>query len=239
MLLLVPLCAQVQRKDARDVVHRVLGELKTMQQVSYSYEMSVSFPDGTRQKLKGQVHMNNKEKEMYNDNDLQTVIYTSRWSYKANHSDKEVVIVNNEKHLSKNYRAEMERQMFQNTALGFFLDSIVMRSALVKRYEKKHDTIDIDLSFPEEYAVKGMHFSYDDGKKQLISYSMMTYESDKGYYTGKDNTGTSHNIKCSGFNTADTKQFRTDNYFLVSNNKVTLKKYTGYKVNSKLYKLLL
>ncbi len=233
-LICLPLFASAQSKDGKDVLKNILASLKEVRRIRYEYTVSMTYPDHSKQKLNGQVYIDNNRKEMYNDNDLQTMIYTGKWSYTADHTEKQVVIINNEKHLSNDYRNEMEKQMFQNNSLSIFLDSIVMKRAKVKSYNKSHDTISIELSFPANYAIRSIRLSYDDNHKKIIGYSTIMFYPLEGSARGQ-NLGTTNNITCSHFSDADAgSEYCIDNFFVLSNSKLTLKKYNSYKLSSKL-----
>lgn len=236
MLLICQLPANLlaQRKDGREVVESILNTLKTMNRVSYDYEMLITYPDGNKQGIKGAVFIDNANKEMYNESDLQTVIFTGRWSYKADHVQKEVVIVNNEKHLNKKYRTEMEEQLFHNNSLSGFLDSVVLKKAQVKSYSRTNDTVRAELIFPKTHMIRSLSFSYDDAHKKFVSYSVTTFVP----WTGDEklkNNGTTNYIKCSRFAEGEKASgLALNGYFVVSGNKAILKKYTNYKLNSEL-----
>ncbi|PQJ13000.1 hypothetical protein CJD36_004450 [Flavipsychrobacter stenotrophus] len=226
--------ASSQSKDGKDVLKNILAGLKDVSRIKYDYTVSFIFPDNSKQKLNGHVYVDNNRHELYNDNDLQTIIYTDKWSYQADHTEKEIAIRNNEKHLSKEYRHEMEKQMFQNNALSVFLDSVVMKRALMKSYKKSNDTINIELSFPANYAIRSIQLGYDEGHKKLFRYSMVTFFPEQGSAPG-NKQGTTNTIACSHFSDADASvEYGIDNFFVVNNSKLTLKKYNSYKLSSKL-----
>lgn len=223
-----------QRKDAFDVVQSVLKRLKDIREVSYTYDLLITYPQGNKERVKGRVYVNNEQRELFNENNFQSFFYTSEWSFKANHQDREVAIINNKKYINKDNRADMEKLLFQNNSLSVFLDSIVMKKAMVKNYRKSNDTINVELSFPQKSILRSIVFCYDNEHKKLISYSMRTFYPEDGR-TFDEKKGVSNYIVCSSFLEGDSSEkLSADIYFEVNRNKVSLKKYPGYKVNSKL-----
>lgn len=229
-----PCPAAAQSRDGKDMLKAILSGLKDIKEVGYSYAMSITYPDGNSQQLDGKVYVDNNNKQLFNENNLQTIVYTGKWSYKADHTEKEVVIVNNDKHVNKEHRKEMEKQLFENGSLGVFLDSIVMKRATVKSYRNSNDTIRIELSFPAGYAIRSINISYDNGHQKMVSYSMSTFYPWEGSLPGKKK-GTTNNITCTNFSGAGvTPSFSIDKYFVLDNGKLALKKYNSYKLHSKL-----
>lgn len=230
---LVPFNAPGQRKDGWDAVHDIFYSVISARRMHYSYNMGATFPDGTTQTLKGEVFVNADAHELYNDNQLQTIIFTGKWTYKADHGEKVVYIMDNEKHMSKNHLADMQKGVFEKSAIAEYLDSMVLKKSKVKSFRNSNDTITAELVFPPDFMVRSMSLVYDRAHKKLISYSVRTFAPWRGI-GAKKNSGTSNYITCSGFGEGDDKVFSTGNYFIVSNNKVALKKYNGYKLSSKL-----
>lgn len=233
-LLLPGLALAQQRKDAFDVVQSALKSLKDISEVSYMYDLSITYPQGNKEKLTGRVYVNNDQRKLFNENNFQSFFYTTEWSYKANHHDKEIAIINNSKYINKGSRNDMEAVLFKNNSLSVFLDSVVMKRAVVKSYQKSNDTINVELAFPKNSTLRSIKFCYDYGHKKLISYSMRTFYPEDGR-TFDEKKGVSNYIVCSSFLQGESSEkLSMDAYFEISNNKVILKKYSGYKVNSKL-----
>lgn len=224
-----------QEKNAQlNEVRRMFNTIKSTSLVSYNYDLAVKFPDGTKENLSGEVMMDNPNKSMYSANEAQTIFYTDDWYYRADHNEKTVTVIRLDKHLSKEAKKQLQKELFENVNVAIFLDSVILKKAIVSKYELRNDTTSVVLKFPTELMIKEMVLSYLEKDRRLISYSISTFTPWRGNEFGK-NKGTSQYISCHNFkNKTEISKYETSKYFAISNGKVVLKKYSNYTLNVKI-----
>lgn len=215
-------------------VRKMFNTIKSTSLVTYKYDLAVKFPDGTKENLSGEVMMDNHNRSMYSANEAQTIFYTDDWYYRADHNEKTVTVIRLDKHLSKEAKRQLQKELFENVNVSVFLDSVILKKAIVSKYELRNDTTSVVLKFPAELMIKEMLLSYLEENTRLISYSISTFMPWQGNEFGK-NKGTSQYINCHDFkNTTETGNYETSKYFVINNNKVVLKKYSNYTLNVKI-----
>lgn len=208
--------------------------MKNARNLSYSYSFDAEFPNGQRDKLSGKMYMGNDDKVLLNDNDAFTMLYNSTWYYKADHREKTVTIVNVAKHLNRDYKSTLESDVFQNGSLTIYLDSIICKYGTIQHISRNGDTVSMELGFPQRVPIRSIEMVYNEKAKMMIQYEVKTFQAYRSFDLGKDK-GTSKVIRCSGFKRIDNnKAYKTDNLFKVTGDKVVLKKYKKYKLNTKL-----
>ncbi len=235
ILLCTPLvCSGQGNADGTAALKRVMNTIKNTQNISYKYDLSVLYPNGQSDRMKGDLFIDNIGMIMYNSSNYSTILYTGKWTYKADHSTKEITLVDNEKHLSKENKMQTEKEIFQNVTASIFIDSVILRKAIVKKYLNSNDTTFIEVGFPDEMFIKSIILKFNDREGKLISYNMITFRPWEDNTFGK-NKGTRNTINCSNFIKGIEKNaYKTDKFFLIENGKVILKKYANYKVIAKI-----
>lgn len=213
---------------------KVTSALKQMHNVRYEYLLTAAYPNGQTDRLKGEVFVANDRKLFYNNNDAFTMLYTEAWFYKADHREKAIALVNLDKHLRKDFKQQMEKDLFAQNSVSIYLDSLVQRYATVKGLKKSGDTVRMELVFPANMQIKTISLEFNEKEKILISYTMRVFQSWHNDEFGKDK-GTTEVVTCKNFKIiSDNKAFGTDKFFVIKKNKVTLKKYGSYNLTSKL-----
>lgn len=217
------------------------GEIKKVSEliqgydaVCYKYSLSAEYPNGQHQKLNGTSYVSGNEKVLCNVNEINTVVYNSKWYYRAEHKTKNIYIVDLNKHLNKGYKSDMETDLFQGRSLRYYLDSVVLKYANVKTLKNHGDTVDIDMGFSGPSEIKGIMVTYNSKSNTLISYKVRTFQPWRGNEFGK-NKGISQTMYCRDFRKISNKdEYGPSSFFVIKGQKVVLKKYKDYKVNSKI-----
>ncbi len=235
IFLLLPGLIRAQRNGpyAGELV-KIITALKQMQNVRYEYLLTATYPNGQTDRLKGEVFVGNDRKLFYNSNEAFTMLYTDVWFYKADHREKAIALVNLNKHLHKDFKQQMEKDLFAQNTVNLYLDSLVQRFATVKGLKKSGDTVRMDLIFPANMQIKTISLEFNDKDKILISYAMRIFQPWHDDEFGKDK-GTTEVITCKNFKRiSDKKAYSTDKFFVIKKDKVTLKKHGSYNLTSKL-----
>jgi len=215
-------------------VLKMINMVKTMNNVRYQYQLRAQFPDETTDQVEGEVYLANDRKFFYNSNDAFTLIYSDSWYYNADHRKKKVEIYNLNKHLTKEYRSSIEKEIFGKDMLNLYLDSVILKYAHVKELKKNGDTVNLQIEFTDKMPLKSCRVVYNETDKDLISYSIRTFQPWKGKEYGK-NKGTTKEITCYNFKKAEEgKKYATANFFSVEKGTVVLRKYRKYDLNVKL-----
>lgn len=215
-------------------VRKVLSNFLSTGNISYDYTLSVTFPDNSRDELKGSSFFDKASGVSLNDCNAVTSFYTKDWFYKANHNDKTVFVVNLGAKENAELRKSIEQQLFKNGLLSEFLDSIVFSKGMIRDYTSGTDTIRAELVFPRNMSVKKVQFSYNPNSGLFYEYRMELF-----FPTEQDGDrikGSTQKITCTNFlRETDNERFRPSTYFTRSKEgKIILKKYADYKLNPEL-----
>lgn len=226
-----------QRKGYGPYHGELLGlsqAMKNARNLSYAYSFDADFPNGQHDKLSGKMYMGSDDRVLLNDNDAFTMLYNDTWFYKADHREKTVTIVNVGKHLNKDYKAALESDVFQNGSLTIYLDSIICKYGTIQHIRRDGDTVSMELGFPQQVPIRSIEMVYNEKAKMMIGYVIKTFQAYRSFDLQK-NKGTTKIIRCSNFKHIDnSKVYKTDNLFKITGDRVILKKYKKYKLNTKL-----
>lgn len=214
-------------------VKKIMQEMKSSRNMSYKYSMTAEYPNGEKDHVDGTAYMGNDNKLMYNDNDAMTTIYDGNWYYRADHREKTIALLNVSKYLTDSYRKALEKDMFENNALGIYLDSVIVKYGKVKKMTRTGDTMFLELRFPANMYITDIDIVFNEKTKMMVRYVTRTFQPWKGreYGSGK---GTSQVISCQDFRKAESGAYSIERFFKVSENKVILRKYNKYTLTSKL-----
>lgn len=215
-------------------IRKVSELIKGYDAVCYRYSLSAEYPNGQHQKLNGISYMSGNEKVLCNVNEINTIVYNSKWYYRADHKTKNIVIVDLNKHLNKGYKSDMETDLFAGRSLRYYLDSVVLKYANVKTLKNHGDTVDIEMGFSANSQIKDIVVTYNSKSNTLISYKIRTFQPWPTNDFGK-NKGISQTMYCRDFRKIGSKdEYCPASYFVIKGQKVVLKKYKDYKINSKI-----
>jgi len=197
--------------------------------MSYSYVMDASFPNGEKDHLKGTIYLDNDAQRYYNDCDAFTMIYTAHWLYKADHRNKKLAINNLDKENNKKLKTATEKDVFQNAAAITFLDSVVLKTAVVKKMKHEGNLLKVLLGFPKSALVQQIEVVYNIATNLPVSYDMMV--SHPWQRTPKWGQVVQTRIKCSDFKKpSDKSSYDESNFFSYNKGDIELKKYKNYKL---------
>ncbi len=211
----------------------ILEEMKDTKNMMYEYTLTAKYPNDQTDRMEGVACIVNDSKLMYNGSNAMTVIYDGRWFYRANHREHYVSIVNVNKHLNKSYKVALEKDLFENNSLKMYLDSVIFQYGTVNKLKVVNDTLFMEIKFPKQMMLKSIDLVFDRKEKRMVRFATSTYKKWKNDAYGK-NKGTTQRIECYNFRKADNSLYKMSNFFTVNNDKAILKKYTEYKLNSKL-----
>ena len=85
-------------------IKQIFNELKTIDSEAYKYSMTLEYPNDQVERIDGEVYINNEEKIFFNQSNEFTIIYDTKWLYKANHKAKSIKIVD-----LTNYKNKQEK----------------------------------------------------------------------------------------------------------------------------------
>jgi len=210
-------------------VKKIADELKNIKGVAYKYDMKASYPNGQEDHLSGEVFVDENNQLLYNNSAAATMIYAQKWYYKADHRKKTVTVIDLDKAYSACDKKKMSDMVFKNGALITFIDSVVLKSATIKKYENANDTVKVELTFPKQAQLRDISMVYDVKSKMFVSYRISVFHA-----TGAEDEGVLQVISCSGFRKPDDIQkYKQDNFFTIKSGKVVLKKFNKYKLFAK------
>ena len=221
---------QGQSIDTNQVLKDIATEMKGIQKMSYAYDEQVAFPNGEKDNLKGTVSVDNEKRYMFNDCDAFTLLYTGKYFYRADHRKKTLSIVDLKKEDSKKLKKETEKEMFENGALNVFLDSVLLKKAIVKNFSKIGDSsIKLELVFPPAIPIQNLTLTYNRITKTLVSYNMHMFQpvSKKAGQA----IGVKITMNAYDFNKLDNNfKNEQDKFFTFTKGKLEVKKYNNYKL---------
>lgn len=228
-LLLIPLTSGSQIMDTNFVLNRLAKDLKNIENLSYSYRMNVKFPNGDKDKLKGIVYLNRKDRIYYNDCETFTTLYSPQWLYSADHKNRTIEIVDLAKETDKKLKNIREKEIFQNGALTTFLDSVLLKKGKIKQYGFVGSVYSLVIDLPKYLNVRRMSISFDTSKSLLVSCGM--FLSNPFDYSSSGTRDVNVSIECDSFRrVTDNRMYATEQYFIRTKNKTELKKYNNYKL---------
>ncbi len=216
-----------------DSAKSILRQLKTLGKVSYKYSIGIEYPNKQHDRIEGTIYENNGSKILYNNCDAFTMLYNGNWFFKADHRNKTVTVFNLDKTTDKgNEKRVVDKDIFSNQMASRFIDSILIKYATLKSFSRSGDTVNINLAFPPRLTVKEFSFSYVQQTEQVISFHVEVFQATD---PDNNNKGIKQIINYQRIgDEAESRNSNTDNFFVVNNGKLFLKKYNEYKVIAKL-----
>jgi hypothetical protein len=220
--------------DSSDKLFHLVQSLKAINNLGYRYSMDAVFSNGDKDKFEGSAYCDVGKNNFFNSSDACTMISSDNWMYYADHRNKTVSIIGlNKKSKGKKNKGNTPPNYLKYSLVTSFIDSVLLNTAFITKYSKNGDEIFAEMGFPENSVVKRLQIRFDERKKIPI-----TYDLDVHYILSKDSRGVSavtSKIKCDNFKVNENwESIGEANYFMIANGKVELKKFTSYKVLSKL-----
>ena len=229
----MPVAASAQVTDTAAVLKKLVSEFKSLRNVGYSYVMNTSFPNGDKDQIKGTMFLDNENELYYNDCDAFTMLYTAHWFYKADHRNKTLTLVNLDKDYNKELKKATEKAIFQNGAAFTFLDSVIAKTATIKKMNNDGDMLKITLGFPKSQSAQKIELEYNEASQSFGSYNMTVHTPWRRTAKGIQVIETT--IKCIDFKkVTDKSRYDERNFFFYNNGKLELKKYNNYKFSNKM-----
>jgi hypothetical protein len=210
----------------------LVNSFKGLKNMGYSYEMASKFPNGDNDKIKGATYINNDDWIYYNDCDAFLMLYTRRYFYKADHRKRIVTFLDMDKGYNKKQRSATEKAIFQNGAVITFLDSIVLKTATVKKLTREGNVVEASLEFPKKALVKKFNITFDYTSNLPVNYEMTVYHPFQN--TPKGVQVIESTIRCNDFKKEGKNQFSENEIFSYKKGKLELKKYTNYRLSTKM-----
>jgi hypothetical protein len=230
--MLLSLAVNGQALDTAVELKKLVSDFKSLKNMSYDYEMDIKFPDGQKDHVKGMTYLNSDDRLYYNDCDAFVMIYTQHWFYKADHRKKTLTIVNMDRDYDKRLKKATEKDIFQNGAVAMFLDSVLLKTATIKKMMHSKDTLVMVLDFPKRTFVKTMHIVFDLKSRLPAEYDMVVYH--PWQKTPKGVQAIETRIQCSHFMKPDKTITTERDFFSYENGRFELKKYNNYKFSTKM-----
>jgi outer membrane lipoprotein-sorting protein len=232
LLLIMPYAMHGQAEDTAADLRNLVSDFKSLKNVSYDYEMEIKFPDGTHDRMKGNIYINNDDLLYFNDCDAFIMMYTEHWFYKADHRKKRLTLVNLDKNYNKKLKKATEKDIFQNGAVANFLDSVLLKTASIKKVKREKDTLEIAFDFPKKSLIRALNIAYDWKNHLLVRYEMTVKQPLQRTPKGIQVMET--RIKCNDFRKSYKTKYNENDFFSYKNGKPELKKYNNYKFSSKM-----
>ena len=231
VIFLAPLLCAGAGTDTFSVVKEIVTVLKSVEKTAYDYTMDVTFPNGDKDHLEGNIFIDAHEKKYHVDCNAFEMLYTSNWLYKADHRSRKVTIVNLSGKEHDKMRAATERGIFKNDAIPVFLDSIILKNAKIRKQSFEGSLLKLELSFPEKGVVQRVEFLYDTSSKTVVKMLMTVrhlYEKTTKGPKFIETQISCRNFKCNAENNTLSEQ----PYFEVKGTKIVLNKFKDYRLIS-------
>lgn len=236
LLILLLLCSQYTVMFAQDAgmadLKAVVNRLKSLKNYQYQTENNAVFPNGQKDHNTTYVYMDGDHKRLCYRNNLQVLLLTDKWAYRADHRTQRVSVFNVVKYNDRYKKAMPELDaVFKNNIAATFMDSILVRYGTLKSAKRKGNLVTFTIGFPKELAVETMIIVYDNSRQLPESITIRTFY--PGDDSGNRSRGTTYETISKGYSLSVTdRDFDTGRYFRVNGSKVTLTQFKNYKVSS-------
>ena len=225
--------ANASTEDTTGSLAGVISSLKEINSEGYDFIMDAAFPNGEKDRIKGDVYSDRQREFLYNNTDAYTMVCTAKWMYYADHRKKTISIVNLGKGVDKKERKSVTTDLLKYGLASTFLDSIVLKKGKLKTMKREGDELSMELKFPANSTVQTFRLRYDEKKKMPITYDM-----DLCYPISRQNgvvKTITVKVTCTNFKKIeDVSSINEANFFAVSKGKIELKKFKDYKLLTKL-----
>lgn len=221
---LLPLWSAAQNGGQQRVLQDIVAGLKELKTYSYHYEVNAVFPDGKKDRFKGELYMDAASKSMLNKSDLAIILLTRQWFYRADHGNKAVSLFDLDQYCRKHKEAARPESFFEGNITTEFLDSLVLPYGRLKSCVLNGTTASVTVGFEEGMYLRSIDIVYDLTRRLPLSLKMVVFYEEGGSVLQKE-------ILCSNYSTAvDPKVFDTSPYFKAGGGKAVLKQYKNYNL---------
>lgn len=226
-LLLISLAAQSQELKMADF-RAAYAKVKALKRYGYVTRTTGIFPNGKSDQTQTTSYIDMDKSCLAYKSELEQVILTPKWFYKANFQEEYVSIFDINKYKQK-YPGRMGdlSAAFKSTVAIDYIDSAVSRYGKLKSGKKNGNLYVFEFSFPEDNYLKSLVFKFDN--QSGLPHSMtMRMGTEDDYGRKMDMT-----VLCDGYtrNFSD-DVFNTSPYFSVNGSKALLLKYKKYKLTT-------
>ena len=236
-ILLGLLCCVLQGKtwaqDATMADLRVaVAQMKALKTYSYETTTNATFPNGKKDQMVTTVYMDGLGKRLCYKTNVQVLLLTNQWAYKADHRSKNVSVFNVVKYNDKYKKALPELEtVFKSSLAATFMDSVVLRSGKLVSARRKGDVMTYTLHFPKDFSIEEIVIAYDNARKLPESVRIKTFQA--GDLEGRREKGMYMETISKGYTaTVPEAVFNVQQYFKEQGGKVALTQFKNYKVSS-------
>lgn len=226
-LLLISLSVQSQELKMADF-RAVYAKVKGLKRYGYVTKMTGIFPNGKSDQTETISYIDMDKSFLAYKSDIEQVILTPKWFYKASFQEEYVSIFEVNKYRQKYPGAAGDLSAaFKSTVAIDYIDSAVSRYGKLKSGRKQGNLYVFEFSFPQDSYLKSLVFKFDTQSGLPHSMAMrMGTEDDYGRKMDMS-------ILCDGYTrTFSDDVFNTAPYFSVSGSKAVLLKYKKYKLTT-------
>lgn len=205
---------------------KILKQFASEKRLSCHYSVRRAHSNGTIDTISGT--MVNTGEMAWNENREISTFQTDNWYYKADHSNKTIVICNMHKIRKPGAKAVQQyTDMVQAMS-----DSTVVRHSKITM--KKTGNIElIDIVFDKGVLVRNIKIQYDLVRNKPVSYFISLNRTDFVNPVTYEPSYLTENIDCTMFST-DVKTLDERQFFTVAGSTITLNRYRNYKVKKQL-----
>ncbi|MES2701537.1 MAG: hypothetical protein V4649_02805 [Bacteroidota bacterium] len=232
VLVAFPFLATADIRDTAAVLKHLGQALKSIDNVSYKYQMDVKFPNGDKDHLDGSIHLDINNQLYYNNCPEFTLIYSDKWFYRADHRNKAVTIISRSKE-DKKLAENRKQEIFKQGALNTFVDTMLLKRAVIFAFSESNEAATISMHFKGNTTIKNLTVTYNTKDGKVSKCSMEQWE------PWQDEEGKRQHVQLTvGFDdfkyATDKSEYSESVFFSYDNKMLVLKKYNNYKLSKKI-----
>lgn len=227
VVLIAGLSARAQELKMADF-RAAYAKVKTLKRYAFVTKMTGIFPNGKSDQTETSSFIDMEKNYLTYKSDIEQVILTPKWFYKANFQEEYVSIFELNKYRQK-YPGSMGdlSAAFKSTMAIDYIDSAISRYGKLKSARKNGNLQVFEFSFPQDSYLKSLVFKFDP--QSGLPHSMIMKMGSEDDYGRKMDI----NVICDGYtrNFSD-EVFNTSPYFSINGGKAVLLKYKKYKLTT-------
>jgi hypothetical protein len=152
--------------DSVAAISQLTDAIKQYHIYTIDYNIDVVFPNGDKDYMNGTIVMDESNGLYSNHCRQNTVAYSKQWFYRADHLEKNIVIVDMGK-LDKKTRAQRHQEIFRAGAISAFADTVLLKYGKIKSLKYEGTTCTIAITLPARYLLEKIEYSFDTGTKKI------------------------------------------------------------------------